>query len=394
MSAKTDFDVTVIGAGPSGAMAAIRLASFGLKVLVVDKAAFPRVKPCAGGLTVKTLNALPHSVGPIIRSVTDRFAIGVKSDRRERLEMFAGADPICAFVVREEFDAFNVEKMIAAGVDFEVDGRLEAIKEQVDAVELRFRNRTIRSKYLVGADGANSTVRRLTIAGIPFKRGFAIEGLMPLAKIGRMPDAEFFFGYVDNGYGWLFPKGDHVNVGIYTHDAQVHLSKDLLGAYCKARLGLDDLEHIVGFPLGFGGANGLPRSNRILLAGDAAGLVEPLFGEGLHNAVRSGLAVADAIHAAETGRATSAGAAYREALSPITADLRRCEQLKSFFYPHMDGIGFSLARLPLSKVALLRGTAAGMTMRQLTNRGLLARWFRPSSPSSLADFDSRQTVRA
>jgi geranylgeranyl reductase family protein len=392
MSLNTDFDVTIIGAGPSGAMAAIRLAAFGFKVLVVDKAAFPRVKPCAGGLTVKTLNALPHSVGPIIRSVTDRFAIGVKSERRERLDMFAGADPICAFVVREEFDAFNVGKMMAAGVDFQVDGGLQAIGEQADAVELRFRNRTIRSKYVVGADGANSTVRRLMAAGMPFKRGFAIEGLVPLAKIGRMPDAEFFFGYVDNGYGWLFPKGDHINVGIYTHDDRVHLSKELLRAYCRARLGVDDLEHIVGFPLGFGGASGLANSDRILLAGDAAGFVEPMFGEGLHNAVRSGLAAADAVHAAETMRAASAGAAYRKAVAPIRADLRRCDQFKSFFYPRMDGIGFTLARLPLSKLALLKGTAAGMTMRQLTNRGLLARWFQPSSPASLVDFESRQAA--
>ena len=78
----------------------------------------------------------------------------------------------------------------------------------------------------------NSSVRRILNAGGAFYRGFALEGLVPFEEMASEPLAEFFFGYVKNGYGWLFPKGNHVNVGIYTWDSSVKLSKGEAASVC------------------------------------------------------------------------------------------------------------------------------------------------------------------
>jgi flavin-dependent dehydrogenase len=354
---------------------------------VVDRSEFPRLKPCGGGVTIKTLNWLPHSVAPVIHSATKKLALGVKTPFNERLETFEGSDHVCTFVVREEFDKFNFDKMMEAFVEFEVNGSLKDITERSDHVELEFSNKKVKTKYLIGADGANGAVRKILGVVKDFHRGFAIEGLVPFSAIGNVPVPEFFFGHVPNGYGWLFPKGDHVNVGIYTWDSSVTLSKDMLRAYCEARLGTNQLDHIVGFPLGFGGRKFVPVSNRVLMVGDAAGFCEPLLGEGLHNAVKSGRLAADAIYEAESGRSLSgARAAYRKAIEPIVADLTRCDDMKKFYYNNMDGIGFGALKFPVSKLALMKGFAAGKTMLEITNQFMLSPFFSPAKPKSLQEY--------
>ena len=86
-----------------------------------------------------------------------------------------------------------------------------------------------------------------------FYRGFAIEGIVPYTAIKSPPFAEFLLGYADSGYGWIFPKRNHANVGIFSNRQDVYLSKSLLRDYVKARLNTDELDHIIGYPLGFGG---------------------------------------------------------------------------------------------------------------------------------------------
>ena len=379
----TDFDVIVVGAGPSGTAAAYRLKQAGRRVLLLDRQKFPRVKPCGGGLTIKTLALMPWSVAPVIERAVKTVRLGVTSGGSERSELFEADDHVCTFAVREEFDRFNLEKTIEGGVEFEQTALTE-VDERPDFVRVGTGGKAMTTRYLIGADGANSTVRRLTKDG-PVRRGFALEGLVDYDAIGTEPTTEFLFGRVENGYGWLFPKGDHVNVGIYTWDDTVTLGKDQLRAYARERLGTDRVEQIRGFPLGFGGAKYAPRSDRVILVGDAAGFAEPLLGEGIHNAVKSGQVVADAIGAAEANGA-SVRNAVAKAFAPIRRDVARCESLKRYFYAHVEGTGYGLLRFPPTKAALLRGFAAGKTVRELTNAFLLSAFFRAAEPPSLSEF--------
>lgn len=375
-------DVIVVGAGPAGALCAHTLRRLGLSVLVLDKATFPRSKPCAGGLTIKALALMPYSVAPVLERVTRGLQLGFRTDAGDSFGTALGRDPICTFAVREKFDSFNFEQMLAVGADFETIGRIDAIFEDADGVTLALDGKTHRARFLVGADGANSRVRRLLKLDGHIRRGFAIEGVVPYTAIEKEPRPEFFFGAARHGYGWLFPKGDHVNVGLYTIDDDPSLSKDALRRYARERLGTEAVESVVGFPLGFGGERRIPVRDRVVLVGDAAGYAEPLLGEGLHNALKSGIAAAQAIFTASSGGGRLQEA-YRRQIAPVMDDLARCRQMADFFYPD---VGRGRALLGLGKPTLLRGFAAGKTMVELTNLALFSAFFRPAKPRSLVEF--------
>ncbi|HEV7601267.1 MAG TPA: geranylgeranyl reductase family protein [Bradyrhizobium sp.] len=386
---KADFDVIVVGAGPSGTAAAWQLSRCGYRVLMLDKATFPRVKPCGGGITIKALDLLPYSVGAVIERATRDLRMGVKTSAGGREELFSGDAHICVFAIRAEFDRFNFRNTLQQGAEFQLIGELEAVEQRPDHVAVAVDGKKISARFLIGADGANSATRRLLSAGRFFHRGFAIEGQVSYADLGVEPVPEFLFGVVRNGYGWLFPKRTHVNVGIYTFDSNVPLSKHQLREYAVDRLGTDRISDIIGFPLGFGGRNYAPNSERIILVGDAAGFAEPLLGEGIHNALKSGQAAAAAIIEADQRRLPGLRRAYMRTLEPVIADLARCEQMRDLFYRHLDGVGSTALRLPVGRTALMRGFAAGKTMVELTNRFLFARFFVPKIPKSLRDFLDR-----
>lgn len=381
-TAAIDHDVIVVGAGPSGGLCAYTLRRLGLSVLVLDKAVFPRVKPCGGGLTIKTLALMPYSIAPVLERVTRGFELGFRTDSGDSFRAAVGRDPICTFAVRETFDSFNFERMIEAGAEFRTIGRIEAVSEAEDGVTVATEGQTFRARYLVGADGANSRVRRFLRFDAHIRRGFALEGIVPYAALAKEPRPEFLFGATRNGYGWLFPKADHVNVGLYTIDDDPSLSKEALRAYARERLGTDAVEGMVGMPLGFGGERRLPVRDRVVLVGDAAGYAEPLLGEGIHNAVKSGIAAAQAIFTAKAGGGRLQEA-YRRRIGPIMDDLARCRQMADIFYPDVNR---GKALLSLGRPALLRGFAAGKTMVELTNLWFAAALFRPAKPQSLTEF--------
>jgi flavin-dependent dehydrogenase len=182
------------------------------------------------------------------------------------------------------------------------------------------------------------------------------------------------FGYVPGGYGWIFPKGEHLNVGLYTQRAGTKFSKNDLVAYARGAIGTDRVDRIAGYPIGIGGERHQGKRQRIFLAGDAAGMTERLLGEGIHNALLTGQAAALAILAAGQG-GKSAQAQYRDGLEAVQRDLKACRVAANWFY---DLQFLGLARwFPVPKgAALMRGFAAGMTFRDI----MRTCWFCPSYP--------------
>lgn len=350
-------DVIIIGAGPSGTAAAYDLLNAGLSVLLLDKATFPRLKPCAGGLTIKAVEALRYSVAPVTQRICDDFHSRFAAKNR----IYRSAHPVVHMTVREEFDCFNLEKSIEAGAQFHKIGPITAITGNPGAWEVHTAETLFKGRYLIGADGANSRVRRLCFEETR-QFAFAAEALLPVKDAGAYP-MEMDFAGTCKGYAWIFPKGDHINVGIYALRGTRGVKSELV-RWCQQRLGMTlDPKTIVGHRIPIGGHGFRHQAGKPLLVGDAAGLADPFFGEGIFNALRSGQIAAQCILQQEQGRADT----YNTAISVVRKDLAAYWMITRAFY-RKPKLGHRILSFPGVRHGLMKGVALGWTTSQTMGR--------------------------
>jgi geranylgeranyl reductase family protein len=364
------WDAIVVGAGPSGCAAAYDLAVAGQSVLLVDKSDFPRLKACAGGLTIKAVKALRYSIDPVVREVVRRVRLEGEAGITKTAPVLKSREPICVMTVRAELDEYCLGKTLAAGACFKRVSSLRQIERSGSGLHLSTAGESYRARFLVGADGASGQVRRLCARGSWFSQGFALE-VQTAAPKNRL-DLTFDFGSVRNGYGWIFPKGDHLNVGVYSPSSGAGLTRDGLLSYVKHRLGTDRVDHVTGQYLGIG-AGGYEAGDiqpdlrdRVFLVGDAGGFVDPLTGEGIYGAVLSGQAAASAIlsEMRGDGSATEKFAGY---LAGYRQTLRFSSRAAAAFYANPDR-GFRAMRLPLVRRILVRTYTHGLNVNSLAMR--------------------------
>jgi geranylgeranyl reductase family protein len=365
------WDAIVVGAGPAGCAAAYDLAVAGQSVLLVDKRDFPRDKACAGGLTIKAVKALRYSIEPVVRQVVRR----VQLEGESLSSSLKSRDPICVMTVRSELDEYCLGKTIEAGAHFRRIGTLQQIARSKDAVQMITNGETYRARFLVGADGASGQVRRLCAAGSWFSQGFALEVKteMPRGEV----DLTFDFGAVPDGYAWIFPKGDHLNVGVYAPSSATGLTRNRLLSYVTQRVKTETLDQVIGQYLGIG-AGGCETEyvqpemrDRVLLVGDAGGFVDPLTGEGIYGALLSGQAAASAILCERRGEGTAVEA-FAGCLSGYRQTLRFSLRAASAFYAN-PGRGFRAMRLPFVRRTLVKTYTHGLNVKSLSMRIALSR---------------------
>ncbi|MFL6011686.1 MAG: geranylgeranyl reductase family protein [Gaiellaceae bacterium] len=276
------FDVAVVGAGPAGATAAYRLSRAHARVLLVDKIAFPRDKPCGGGLTTRAVRQLPFSVEPVVEDritrVRCRLKYGTKLER-------ASQQVLCLMTQRRRLDAFLVEQAVAAGATFRDGVRVEIESERT----LRVDGEAIQVDTLVGADGANGITAKALGLGGAIVNGVALEGNLPyeqLPRNGWHGTLVLELGNVPGGYGWIFPKGDHVNVGVGGWGSEGPRLREHLRALCEHYgVALDDVANLRGHRLPMRRPPTKLACERALLVGDAAGMVDPVSGDGIYEAL-------------------------------------------------------------------------------------------------------------
>jgi geranylgeranyl reductase family protein len=291
-------EVVVVGAGPAGSSAARELAGRGVEVLLLDRARFPRDKPCGGGVTIRCDGLLPFSLDPVIEDVTTGAVIQLRDGRRVTRDYEA---PLVYMTQRSRLDAFLVEQAQAAGAEFQDGRRVQHIERTPEGFEVQIANgatpEVVRARVVLGADGANGVVRTFLGYEHPEESAVALEGNVPFPD--GVPDwlrgrVALQLGTMRGGYGWLFPKGDHVNVGVGGWKAAVGGNlRPQLDALCRGyEIDPARLEGLRGhhLPMLRHGAQLAARGSALL--GDAAGLVDPLSGEGIYAAIASGVAVA------------------------------------------------------------------------------------------------------
>jgi geranylgeranyl reductase family protein len=326
-------DVAVVGAGPAGSTAAYRLARAGARVLLLDKARFPRDKPCGGGVTLRAARLLPFSIEPVVEEVIDR--VECRLDYGPRFSRCAQA-PLAYMTQRKRLDHFLLERAAEAGVEVR-----EGVT--VDARELD-------AEFVIGADGCNGTsAKQLGLAG-DVVHGVALEANFPRdERYARTMTLEI--ACVPGGYGWIFPKGDHVNVGVGGWASEGPRLRAHLRRMCEA-YGIDpeSATETRGYRLPMRRGGPLVRENAAVI-GDAAGLVDPFSGDGMYEAFYSAKLVAAAVLA---GDLPSYSAAVERSITPLTRAGWGAKQA----FDRFPRTTFALARLPFTWYAvekLLRG---------------------------------------
>lgn len=323
------FDLIVIGAGPAGAAAACTAARHGLRVALVDKKRFPRDKLCGGGLTGRATGHYARIFGATLPDVP--------LERRDSFEFHAfgtlldrGQDsPPIHLCMRRDLDAHLVAEALAAGAE-DFTGRAGTLDADAPAVQLPALRLT--APVVIAADGVNSPTAK-QLFGEAFDRdkiGFALEVERP----GPAPDVplRIDFGAADWGYGWQFPKTDSTTIGVggvmrRNADMKAHMS-----AYLD-QLGVTEDLKVKGQFLPFGGFRANPGQGAVLLAGDAAGLVDPITGEGIAHAMHSGeLAALAVVEALAKAAPLDALPLYTQALRPIHKSLRQASLLRNLMF--------------------------------------------------------------
>jgi geranylgeranyl reductase family protein len=281
------FDTIVVGAGPAGSTAAFSLSRAGARVLLLDRERFPRDKPCGGGLTYRAVRQLPVSVEPVVEDTVHRFELGLRYGRRfER----RSDEPVILMTQRRRLDAHLAEQAATAGADFRDGVRATALELDEGGGTVRFDGSAAAAPVVIGADGVNGlTARSLGLADRR-RHGIALEGNVSHvhAREDYRGRAVVELGTVPGGYAWVFPKGDHVNVGVGGWESEGPRLREHLERACSAYgLPSERLESLRGYRLPMRSAGDRARSGRALLVGDAAGLVDPLSGDGIYEALVS-----------------------------------------------------------------------------------------------------------
>lgn len=293
------FDVAVIGSGPSGASAALKLAKAGLSTVVVEKAKLPRYKVCGGGFVYRGRKDMSFDISEVVEKEfhTVDIYLGKKLHFRTEREK-----PIISMIMRDSFDNLIIEKAKEYGVtlleDTEVKG-LEFQEENTTTI-IKTTAEDVLAKFVIAADGAYSPVAKM--AGWKEDTRTLIPALEYEVEVSDQEYAKFSnevrfdIDAVPAGYAWNFPKKNHLSIGVGIFQKKKLNLHQLCQAYID-KLGIKDIKSISkhGFQIPVSPRTDGFIKHNVFLIGDAAGFADPITAEGISNAIYSGNLVADAI---------------------------------------------------------------------------------------------------
>lgn len=367
------YDVAVVGGGPAGSSAARVAAQAGARTLLIDRAVFPRYKTCGGGLIGVTLANLPPDLDLPVQQRVRRTTFTLRGGAAVSRET---PDPFLTLVDRTEFDAALLDVAVRRGVTTRLGVAVTGVSQDADVVTLVTADGPVLARAVVGADGSASRLgRAVGVRMAQTDLGLEVElgSQIPAEWIGKI---QIDWGPEPGSYGWVFAKRQGLTVGVIDRKGRPEATRAYLADFI-AGLGVGDLPERISSghltrcrtadsPLGEG---------RILLAGDAAGLLEPWTREGISYAVRSGgLAGAAAATLARSSDPRAVQASYAQQInSTLGREMRAGAAALRAFERH-PGVVHTLLRVnpwawrQFVKVADGRVSVADVLDRRLVRR--------------------------
>ena len=327
------FDCIIVGAGPAGGSAAYHLANQGHSVLVLDKADFPRTKSCGGGVSPEVAKWFDFDFSPVVQNHVSQVKYTFKMGDPAEVEL-KDVTPMW-MVQRSQFDNFLIEQATGKGAEFKSGVEVTAASLQDDAWQVQTSAGTFEGKYLMAADGANSTVAKLLGMGNSPTIAAASLQVPGVVSDRRKVTAFFDFGSLKNGFMWCFPKADGYSLSaayVRNPKGKPDELKKQLTKYAE----LFDLDPSQGeyreHPLNLWQENRTLHSDRALLVGEAAGIVDPLIGEGIRPAMFTGVRAAKAVMGALAGDANTLAEYTAEVNQLWGGNLAKADFLAGLFF--------------------------------------------------------------
>jgi geranylgeranyl reductase family protein len=324
------FDAVVVGAGPAGSTAGRELAAAGARVLILDRAEFPRYKACGGGIPLRTEKLLPFPIDSVVEDSVSLLQVSYRG--RSRFVRNSG-QPFAHMVMRDRFDALLLEHARRAGAEFRPNTAVRALSNGA-GVRLEADGFSCEADYLVCADGAHSPVGKMAGLGqgIAECAAWEVEVRVPPPRRRAFRNTALIeLGYRPWGYAWLFPKQDVLSIGIVLPRDQAGQMKQRVQSYLDTlRLSGADVDIARGHKIRFRRGGEQIVSDYALLAGDSAGLADEFTEEGISYAIESGrLAARNVLRGLSGGSITG----YEVDVDrELMTELRAARQIGFMFY--------------------------------------------------------------
>lgn len=327
------YDCIVVGAGPAGATAAYNLAKQGKSVLVVDKESFPRYKPCGGGVSPAIADWFDCDFTPVIKNTVSEVKYTWKFDDPVEIKL-KGVTPMW-MVRRDEFDNFLLEQAIAKGAEFKANTEVKNATFGGESWKITTSNGELEAAYLIAADGVNGPMANLL--GFDPAQKVLAANLEVSAEVSerRQNLAYFDFGSLKNGFMWVFPKTDGYSFsGAFVKDQKgkpQELKKQLTNFAEKFGLDLSNSQY-TEYYMNLWQEERPLHTNRAVIAGEAAGIVDPLIGEGIRPAIFTGIKAAEAVTQALAGDNNALSNYSATINQEWGADLAKANNVAGLFY--------------------------------------------------------------
>lgn len=333
-SQATEYDVIVAGAGPAGSTVGYQLSRMGHSVLVLEKESLPRDKLCAGGIPRRIVKFIDLHDGHMIEDYINRVEFTFRPKGRFVLQ---SPEPLLYTVNRRQFDHMLIRRAQTAGCQVRDGEPVRGLSLDSKRIFVHTPRGKFQARILVGADGVSGAVARL--AGFRRRRHIipTLQSDVPMEREIReryRGRVWIGFGWIRRGYAWIFPKRDHLSVGIGAA-VGAGRAKDLRRAF-KTLLRSFFPQHqdvpVASFPISLGGIRQNLVRERTLLVGEAANLVHPLTAEGIYFAVRSAHLAAETVDDFLRGRSTNLRSYQRRVDEKMGSFFRMSRIFSGLFY--------------------------------------------------------------